>query len=339
LSLRATLLRFAGPLVVLAVVVLVILYVVPSGNFPGQTEKYILLPDVAHPVSPLVKVQDARPVKSGMLYFVDVLERRASTLEALFPSLRPHASLVPAEEIVPPCASPAQAEAAAIQEMSFSQRVAAAVALRKLGYHVVVKPTGVVVSQLIAGTHAPCNLQPMDVVVAVDGTPTPTEAALHAALGHVRPGAVVKLRVLRGGRTVTVPIRTIDEGGKALVGFVPDQSARIKLPLKVAIDTSGIGGPSAGLAFTLEVMQKLGRNVLHGHKVAATGEMELDGQVAPIGGIKQKTYGVRQAGADVFLVPAGQNARDARRYAGPVRIIPVHNIGQALHALATLPPA
>ena len=120
---------------------------------------------------------------------------------------------------------------------------------------------------------------------------------------------------------------------------MPDQSARIKLPIKVAIDTSGIGGPSAGLAFTLEVMQKLGRNVLHGHKVAATGEMELNGQVAPIGGIKQKTYGVRQAGADVFLVPAGQNARDARRYAGPVRIIPVHNIGQALHALATLPRA
>src|SRR5262249_40753345 len=186
--------------------------------------------------------------KPGSLYFVDVLERRASALEALFPSLRSHSTLLPADDIVPPCASPAQAEAAAIQQMSFSQRVAAAVALRKLGYHVVVKPTGVVVSQLIAGTHAPCSLQPMDVVTAVDGTPTPTEAALHAALGHVQPGAVVKLRVLRGGRTVTVPIKTIDDQGRALVGFVPDQSARITLPIKVAIDTSGIGGPSAGLA-------------------------------------------------------------------------------------------
>jgi PDZ domain-containing protein len=84
-------------------------------------------------------------------------------------------------------------------------------------------------------------------------------------------------------------------------------------------------------------MQKLGRNVLRGHRVAATGEMELDGSVAPIGGVKQKTYGVRQAGADVFLVPAGDNARTARRYAGPVRIIPVRTFGQALRALATLP--
>jgi len=88
-----------------------------------------------------------------------------------------------------------------------------------------------------------------------------------------------------------------------------------------------------------ELMQKLGRNVLHGHKVAATGEIGLNGAVGEIGGIEQKTYGVRQAGADVFLVPAGQNARDARRFAGPVRIIAVRTFGQALHDLATLPPA
>jgi PDZ domain-containing protein len=99
-----------------------------------------------------------------------------------------------------------------------------------------------------------------------------------------------------------------------------------------------VGGPSAGLAFALEVMERLGRNVTHGYRVAATGEMELNGAVAPIGGVKQKTYGVREAGADVFLVPTSE-ARIARRYAGPLRIIPVSTFGQALHALATLPRA
>jgi Lon-like protease len=343
---HVTLWRAVGTAVLLALVVGLLLYLVPSGTFPRQlvghraaASQYILLPDVAHPVAPLVQVQGARPGKPGTLYFVDVIERRASTLEALFPSLHPQATLVPAGAIVPPCASDAQATAAALQEMAFSQRVAAAVALRKLHYHVVVKPTGVTVSQLIAGTHAPCNLQPADVIVAVDGKPTPTPEALHTALGDVEPGAVVKLRVRRAGKLLTVPVRTVEAGGRALVGFVPDQSATIKLPFRVAIDTSGIGGPSAGLAFALEVMQKLGRNVLHGHRVAATGEIQLNGGVAPIGGVKQKTYGVRKAGADVFLVPAGQNARDARRYAGPVRIIPVRTLDQALHALATLPRA
>lgn len=326
------LLTLVGGIAVVLLATILILVLVPSNQ-------YLLLPDIAHPVSPLVRVQGAHPSKSGTLYFVDVQERKATELEALFPWIHPHASLVPAGDIVAPCASSQQAEQAALQEMAFSQRVAGAVALRKLGYHVVVKPTGVVVSQLIAGTHAPCNLQPMDVVISVGDTPTPTEAALHSALTKVKPGAVVTLRVRRGGRTIPVHIRTVDDGGRALVGFVPDQSAQIKLPIHVAIDTSGIGGPSAGLAFTLEVMQQLGRNVLHGHRVAATGEIELNGAVAPIGGVKQKTYGVRQAGADVFLVPAGANARTARRYAGPVKVIAVHSLGQALHALATLPRA
>ena len=331
--------RGAGAIVVLALIAGAVLWATPSGAFPGTSNQYILLPDVAHPVAPLVQVQGARTGKPGKLYFVDVIERRASTLEALFPSIHPHATLVPADAIVPPCSSDTQATAAALQEMAFSQRVAAAVALRKLHYHVVVKPTGVAVSQLIAGTNAPCNLQPADVIVAVDGKPTPTPQALHAALVDVKPGAVVRLRVRRAGKLLTVPVRTVEAGGRALVGFVPDQSATIKLPFRVAIDTSGIGGPSAGLAFALEVMQKLGRNVLHGHRVAATGEIELNGGVAPIGGVKQKTYGVRKAGADVFLVPAGQNARDARRYAGPLRIIAVRTFDQALRALATLPRA
>jgi Lon-like protease len=202
--------RVVGAIAFLALIALLALYTVPSGAFPGTKSQYILLPGGAHPVAPLVQVQGARPSKSGTLYFVDVLERRASTLDALFPSLHPHATLVPADAIVPPCSSDAQATAAALQDMAFSHRVAAVVALRKLHYHVVAKATGVLVSQVILGTHAPCHLQERDVVVAVDGTPTPTEAALHNALGQVEPGAVVKLRVRRDGKLLTVPVRTLD---------------------------------------------------------------------------------------------------------------------------------
>ena len=103
------------------------------------------------------------------------------------------------------------------------------------------------------------------------------------------------------------------------------------------IDLGGVGGPSAGLPFALEVYQELGNDVDRGYEVAATGEIELDGTVASVGGIKQKTFGVRSAGADVFLVPAGDNAAVARRYAGNLRIIPVESFQQALRVLQTLP--
>ena len=107
--------------------------------------------------------------------------------------------------------------------------------------------------------------------------------------------------------------------------------------VNVSIDANGVGGPSAGLAFALDVMEELGRNVDGGHKIAATGEIFLDGPVGPIGGVKQKTIGARRAGVDAFLVPAGDNAREARKYAHGLRIIPVKSFQQALRALATLP--
>jgi PDZ domain-containing protein len=113
----------------------------------------------------------------------------------------------------------------------------------------------------------------------------------------------------------------------------------IHLPLTVRINVGKVGGPSAGLPFALQVMEELGKDVVRGHKVAATGEIFPDGSVGPIGGIKQKTIGARKAGVDVFLVPeAGGNARDARKYARGLRIIPVETFPQALHALATLRP-
>ena len=104
------------------------------------------------------------------------------------------------------------------------------------------------------------------------------------------------------------------------------------------IDAGNVGGPSAGLAFALEVMEELGKNVDHGYTVAATGQIELDGSVSPIGGVKQKTFGVREAHVDVFLVPAGDNAREAQALCRTaLRIIAVKSFRQALRALATLP--
>ena len=329
--------RIALGLVLLLLATGAILYTVPSGD-------YLLLPDVAHPVAPLVKVQGAHPVKgSGTIYFVDVVERKASELESLFPSIHPHASLVPANVIVPPGTTSQAVQKAELREMSISQKVAAAVALRRLGYHVVIQRDGVIVNSIFRGTNAYGKLQPTDVIVSVDRVATPTIAKLRSVLAQVPPGSDVTLRVRRGSRLLTLHVTTVSDPqqpGRAIVGFEPAQSARIKLPIRVSIDAHGIGGPSAGLAFALEVMEKLGHDVTNGYQVAATGQMELDGKLAPIGGVKQKTYGVRAAGADVFLVPAGDNATVARRYAGDsLRIIPVKSFAQALHALATLPSA
>jgi PDZ domain-containing protein len=326
---------------VLALIIALVLLLRPAADFPGGSGQYILRPDIAHPVAPLVHVKSNAPrADRGKLYFVDVQEQEASELQVLFPSLRPaHSTLVPAQELIPPGSTGRAFVDAELREMAMSQQVAAAVALRHLGYHVVVHDNGVLVNQIILGTDAAGKLQPTDVIVAVNGQPTPTRASLFARMAKVKPGQTVALRILRGKTILTERIKTDDDRGRALIGFAPAESATIKLPLKVTIDSGNIGGPSAGLAFTLEVMRRLGHDVTHGYRVAATGEINLDGSVTPIGGVQQKTWGAREAGAQVFLVPkAGKNAREARKFAGPnLRIIPVTSFEQALRALAALP--
>ena len=318
------------------VVAVIVLDLIPSGD-------YLFLPDTAHPVAPLVTVQGAKPhTGAGGIYFVDVLEDQANELESLFPWLRGGGvTVVPGKEVVPPGVSNQAARQADFEEMHVSQQVAAAVALRTAGYKVSAKPDGVTVSALVQGSNASKVLAPDDVIVAVNGVGTPTIAKLRSRLAGLKIGDVVELEVRRGSRTVAVSVKTVADPldpKRAIVGFTPDQSAHIVLPINVSIDAGNVGGPSAGLAFALQVLEELGRNVDHGYRIAATGEIELDGTVAPIGGVEQKTYGARKAHADLFLVPAGDNAKEARRYAHGLRIVAVKSFPQALRILATLPP-
>ena len=123
---------------------------------------------------------------------------------------------------------------------------------------------------------------------------------------------------------------------RSVIGVLVEPAADIRLPLDVSIDAGNIGGPSAGLAFALDVMEKLGRDVDGGRRVAATGELCLDGSVHRIGGIKQKTIGARAADVDVFLVPA-ENAAEARAHADGLRIVPVRTVEQAVRPLRSFP--
>jgi Lon-like protease len=331
--------RFSWPTLALglgALLLLVagVLYVAPSGD-------YIFLPDQARAVAPLVQVQGEKPDKDGGgIYYVAVDVRKASLLEKAVPGLNDGATLVPADQVNPEGVNERQRRQGELQEMARSQKYAAAVALRALGYKVSVQPKGALVEAVGAGYPADGKLVPDDVIVAVDGAPVRNARGLTAQLDKRKPGDVVQLTVRRLKKTVDVSIRTTEnpqDTKRAFLGVVISDDATVKLPVKVAFDIGGVGGPSAGLAFALDLTEELGRDVDHGRRVAATGEILLDGSVRAVGGIKQKTIGARRAGMDFFLVP-GDNAAEARRYADGLRIVPVDSFQQALRRLATLTP-
>jgi len=305
---------------------------------------FLYISNRASPVASKVKVEGAKPRvgDKGAIYYVDVSVRQATWAERILPFLRPEgSSLVPHDQVVPSGSSFEDQRAAGLQQMALSERVAAAVALKQAGFKVGAIPRGALVEDVATDAPAAAKLISGDIIVAALGHVIRTPDQLRRAFEGVRPGDSVVLRVLRSGTESNVTVRTVEshvEPGRALIGIRVSQAADITLPLKVDINLGDVGGPSAGLPFALDVLQELGTNVDHGRRVVATGEIALDGSVGPIGGVKQKTFGARKAGADVFLVPAGDNAAEARRYAGNLRIIPVKSFQQALSALRTLPP-
>jgi len=322
---------FVLGLVLLAVVLASIVY--PSDD-------YIFLPDPAHPVAPLVTVPGGKDPTHGGIYYVDVVVRRAKLLEKLFGGLHEGADLYPASAINPPGVDDAQRRRIDLEDMQNSQQVAAAVALKAAGRKdVVLRSVGAKVTQIVSGEPAVGKLQPDDVITAIDGTPVKGLHDVFVAMGKHKVGSTVAFTVRREKKTLVTRIKTVASPTPPrhpVVGIVIEDALDIHLPIQVRIDAGGVGGPSAGLAFALEVLEELGKDVVHGHKIAATGEIHPDGSIGPIGGIKQKTAGARKAHVDAFLVPAGENARDARKYAHGLRIIPVETFPQALRALATL---
>jgi len=304
------------------------------------TESYIFLPNTAHPVAPLVDVKGGKDPKDGGIYFVDVLVRKATVVERLFPSLREGATVVPGKQVRPPGVSESERRREELQEMQMSQRVAAAVALRELGYKVVAKPIGARIEFVDPEAPAAGKLLPGDMVTSAGGKPVTGPAGLRRAIRVSGTARDVLLVVKRRDNRVQVRVRpTRGPQGTPMIGVIVSQAADIKLPIPVKIDTDNVGGPSAGLAFALDLLEELGRDVDRGNRVAVTGALELDGTVGEIGGVKQKTIGVERAGIKVFLVPAGDNAAEARRYADGIRIVPVTSFQQALRTLATLATA
>jgi PDZ domain-containing protein len=334
--------RFVSPrwLIAGALIVLVFLALVA---FQLNSGAYILLPDRAHPLAGKVKLPGARPdADGGGIYYVDVFERRASLLERVWPGLHDGATIVPANEINPPGISEQQRLASDRHAMTLSQQIAAAVAERALGYPAKIRGGGVHVDGVFADSHAVGRLRSDDVIVSVDGKRVFTRLDLHAIVSKKGVGEPIRLRVRRGRKTftITVPLASDPmDRTRPVIGILVSPALQVTLPFQVHFDIGNVGGPSAGLAFALELLELRGRDVDHGYRVAATGELAPDGRIVQIGGVEQKTIGARRSHIDVFLVPEdGGNAAEARRYAHGLKIVPVKTFQQALHALATLPP-
>ena len=299
---------------------------------------YLVLPDRARPTDPLVRIPGEESQDEEDIYMVDVRIGRANLLERLFPGIQEGADLLPERAINPEGVSDRQRRQSSLNDMSRSQLVAITVALRELGREVDVSGSGAEVVLVQPGSPADGVLEVGDVIVEAEGEPIESIDDLRRALEDVEPGQEVELTVQRGDERVDLTSGTQaspDDPDRAVVGVQVQDALDFEFPVDIEIDAGAIGGPSAGLAFALDIVDELGDDIDRGRKIVATGELTIDGEVLPIGGVKQKAIGAREAGADIFLVPDA-NFEDARKAVDvdDLEIVPVSTFDEALSVLA-----
>ena len=299
----------------------------------------------------------------GGVRFVTALGSELTPLQAFMGWVDPYVSVQTCEERFGDC-EPSISKQIQLGAMATAKEVAAFVALSYLGFEATFNEGPAQVGGFdpeLCPSDAPelraCRvLQVGDVLLSIEvdrGTGDPVAVTgigvlsdVSEALVDTEPGDRITVTVRPIGapddevRVVEIELmESPSEPGRVIVGFNPRDTRTVELPVEIDIDTDSIGGPSAGLAFTLALIDALTPGELSPPGgVAVTGTMAGDGSVGPIGALVQKAVAVRRSGAGLFLVPSAQSVDElaaARSAAGSgVEIVPVATLAEALAALA-----
>ena len=309
-----------------------------------QVPYVALRPGSVRPVTERVQVEGAEsfPPDQSIAY-TTVSVGGTTMLEALAGWLDDDVDVLP-EERVRGDRSEEENRRYNAELMDASKLTAVAVALDRLGEDVEITTTGTIVREIAEGSPAADGLEVDDVIVAVDGNDVDVPGELGDLLQEGGPGTTHTLTVERpagSDHRVEVEVTTIaadDDPDRAIIGIAPeDRITDFDFPIDVSIDSGDVGGPSAGLAFTLAILDVLTPGELTGgHRVAATGTMSLDGSVGPVGGGAQKGIAVRDAGYEVFLVPSDELEEVQEAVGDDVQVVAVDSLDEALEALDAL---
>jgi PDZ domain-containing protein len=233
-----------------------------------------------------------------------------SAWEWMAASLDPSSTIAEEDEVFPENVTASEVREQNLELMSGSQQQAAVVALRAVGEKV---PEEVKVAQVMKNQPADGVLQVNDRIMAVGDTSIRTPDDLRAVLQEVQPGETARFTIEREGerRRLDVPTTTSTSTGedgtqvtRTIIGIYP--ASDFDLPYEVSINAGNVGGPSAGLMFSLAVYDTITPGELTGGRdFAGTGTINSEGEIGPIGGIQQKMIAARRAGADYFLAPQG----------------------------------
>jgi len=256
-------------------------------------------------------------------------DQRPSWLEVAGAWFDPTKAVVPLEAVFPPNVTTEQRETENQVAMVDSQKEAIAAALTHEG---IAYSTNVAVMSLASGSPADGVLKPNDQIISVNGEKITDITSLRAALKANGAGKPATIGIIRDGKDVTVQVTPIEKDGVVIAGI--NVKTDYAFPFPITIQLNNVGGPSAGMMFALGIIDKLTpESLTGGEKIAGTGTIDPAGTVGPIGGIQQKMFGAKGAGADWFLAPAANCNEVTGHIPSGLRVFSVKTLDDAVTAL------
>lgn len=329
-----------------------------------STNIYAITPGNATNVAALVSVKGlhTNPHRDRIM-LVDVYLQPLSELQYLYMKLfESHVEFVTANQLLEPGIPSSQLVSQGFLQMSDSQTAAKVAALRALGWKIPARAAGAVITGVVDNSPAArAGLSVGDEITAVNGRAVTSQCSLVGSLEHVAPNTKLTLSVLPGKlsatgvltrtRAVQIAVTTalspnasaatncaqFPTAGPSWLGVAPEDGVDYALPGSITLNTANIGGPSAGLAMTLTLINTLSKGSLTGgHVIATTGTIDPEGHVGAIGGAAEKTIAVENAGAHYFFVPQGDYAAAQSTANASLHVIGVSTLSQVLADLRKL---
>ncbi|WP_100011063.1 SepM family pheromone-processing serine protease [Lentibacillus sediminis] len=315
-----------------------------------QLDYYIQRPGGADELDPIVEVNGGYG-SEGDMHLVTISGGQATPVQYVLAHILPHHEVLPLHQVRPEGISEEEYMQAQLQMMESSQEASTVVAYQAAEEGIDIDYNGVYVVSVVEGMPADANLEVGDRITGIDGTEIQEAEDLISYVDGKGAGDTITLEIVRGEETITeeVELGTFPDGEQVGIGIslVTDRSVEVEPEVKFS--SGQIGGPSAGLMFSLEIYDQLTEEDLtKGYKVAGTGEIDYSGNVGRIGGIDKKVVASDDEGVDIFFAPNENGAENsnyevavetAEEINSDMEIVPVDTFSDALNYLQDLESA
>ncbi|SET30009.1 PDZ domain-containing protein [Oceanobacillus limi] len=336
--------KFSKKQIIFLVIVVAVALFLSSYKLPF----YIQKPGGADELNPIVEVVNGFE-SEGDMHLVTVRGGQASPIQYMFAKLLPYQDVLPLHQVRPEGVSEEEYIQAQLQMMDSSQEKAIVVAYEAANGNISIEDNGVYVVSVLEGVPAAEILQMGDLIMAIDEIEIQRAEDLISYVENKKSGDTITVEFERNGEIHTEDIllselEELDNNVGIGISLVTDRN--VEVDPEVKFSSGRIGGPSAGLMFSLEIYDQLvEEDLTKGYEIAGTGEVDYEGNVMRIGGIDKKVIAADREGCDIFFAPNENGASDsnyelaketAKEIETDMKIVPVDTFQDALTYLEEL---